>query len=632
MHWHFRRKPSLLKLVLLTLTLLTILNALLKNRSTRASSNPNLHDLSLKRRHVIPTSADHLPFQIGVPFSLSPEVPVLKNSSCLSGFYSLDELKPHLMRPPEDPKSPGANGVAFIPSKLSPAELGEKQDGLARNRFNQFASDRISVHRSLGNDTRPQECVQRKFHHCPRLPDTSVIIVFHNEAWSTLLRTVYSVLHTSPAILLREIILVDDASTQDHLKAPLDLHVQALRIVRVFHQKERKGLVAARLLGAREAKGETLTFLDSHCECFHGWLEPLLAQLLEHPKAVVSPEIAIIDPDTLKFTKPLLNAPARIRGTFDWELNFDWENIPESEALKRNDETYPVKTPAFAGGLFSVYKDFFKHIGTYDDQMEIWGGENIELSFRVWMCGGQIEIVPCSVVGHIFRSRTPHSFPTGLEVIVRNQVRLAEVWMDDYKHVFYRRNKKAASIAQNKSYGHITERLELKERLQCKNFSWYLNNVYPEAFIPELAPALFGSLKNMGSHTCLDTGERKPLRKALVMYLCHYRGGNQHFEYTVQQELRHNTAVQLCVHATIDPEPVRIELCNYKGGSTVPAPQQQWNIKLLSQQYYLLESEVFKKCLTEEDGKVIMKTCNPADRHQQWIFSSSEISRDSEIK
>lgn len=66
---------------------------------------------------------------------------------------------------------------------------------------------------------------------------------------------------------------------------------------------------------------------------------------------------------------------------------------------------------------------------------------------QVWLCGGSLEIIPCSVVGHIFRTKSPHSFPKGIDVVTRNQVRLAEVWMDDYKKIFYNRNKKAAAFA-----------------------------------------------------------------------------------------------------------------------------------------------------------------------------------------
>lgn len=128
------------------------------------------------------------------------------------------------------------------------------------------------------------------------LPKTSIIIVFHNEAWSTLLRTVYSVIDRSPRQLLEEIILVDDNSDRgkknyihylyftficiqfififcllDFLKDALDEHVKTLQVsTKVLRSRKRIGLVNARLLGANNAKGEVLTFLDAHCECTVG--------------------------------------------------------------------------------------------------------------------------------------------------------------------------------------------------------------------------------------------------------------------------------------------------------------------------------------------------------------------------
>ncbi|XP_004274358.1 polypeptide N-acetylgalactosaminyltransferase 6 isoform X1 [Orcinus orca] len=617
-----RRRHMAVRLAMVGSAFVLFLFILQRDVSGReqATEKPWLKSLVSRKDHVLDLMLgavhnlrDSMPrFQIRAP---EPQQTLAStNRTCLPEFYAPAELKPLWERPPQDPNGPGADGKAFQKKQWTPQETQEKKEGYKKHCFNAFASDRISLQRALGPDTRPPECVNQKFRRCPPLPATSVIIVFHNEAWSTLLRTVYSVLHTTPAVLLKEIILVDDASTEEYLKEQLEQYVKQLQVVKVVRQEERKGLITARLLGASVAQAEVLTFLDAHCECFHGWLEPLLARIAEDETAVVSPNIVTIDLNTFEFSKPVQRGRVQSRGNFDWSLTFGWETIPSHEKQRRKDETYPIKSPTFAGGLFSISKSYFEHIGTYDNQMEIWGGENVEMSFRVWQCGGQLEIIPCSVVGHVFRTKSPHTFPKGISVIARNQVRLAEVWMDSYKEIFYRRNLQAAKMAQEKSFGDISERLQLRERLNCRNFSWFLHNVYPEMFVPDLKPIFYGALKNLGMDHCLDVGENNNGGKPLIMYTCHGLGGNQYFEYTTQRDLRHNIAKQLCLYAGADT--LGLRGCHFTGKNSQVPEDEEWKFT----QDQLIRNSGSGTCLTSKDEKPAMATCNPSDPYQHWLF------------
>ena len=71
---------------------------------------------------------------------------------------------------------------------------------------------------------------------------------------------------------------------KDNLGASLDEYMKQLSSkVKILRLKKREGLIRARLAGAEEATGEVLIFLDSHCEAFTGWLEPLIDPISRNP-------------------------------------------------------------------------------------------------------------------------------------------------------------------------------------------------------------------------------------------------------------------------------------------------------------------------------------------------------------
>nr|XP_033771644.1 polypeptide N-acetylgalactosaminyltransferase 6-like isoform X1 [Geotrypetes seraphini] len=538
---------------------------------------------------------------------------------CLPGYYSAAELQPQLRRPPQDPFFPGGAGKAYRVSDLTAEEEMERNMGYAKYNFNAFVSDRISPHRDLGPDTRPPECLAKKFKRCPGLSPVSVIIIFYNEARSTLLRTVHSVLYTVPHFLLHEIILVDDGSTNENLKKMLDRYLRRLPLVRLLRQPVRKGLVGARLLGAEQAKADVLVFLDPHCECWPGWLEPLLERIALNNTLVVSPDVAFINRHTFQFERPVPKPSSHTRGTFDWSLAFMFEPLPQALEDMRTDKTQPFPTPVIPGGLFAISKSFFQHIGSYDPDMQIWGGENLEMSLRVWMCGGKLEIVPCSVVGHVYHKENPHSFPEGSSVMSRNLVRLAEVWMDEYKVLFYRRHMEAARIFKEKSYGDLSQRHLLREQLGCKSFGWYMNTVRSDFFIPELNPRFYGALVNVGLKKCLNVGELEDGKARAGTSKCHGDPALQYFEYSSLNELRHNVKNELCLsvaHPSVERPVFTFQACVAQDGERNVPPHQVF----FYEKGGLLRSQKFNLCLQAERYTLFMAYCNSEEYKQVWIF------------
>lgn len=231
--------------------------------------------------------------------------------------------------------------------------------------FNQLVSDEITLNRTVP-DLREDEC---QFWDYPKdLPKASVVLVFHNEGWSTLFRTVHSVLNRSPPQFLEEVLLVDDKSELEHLHEKLEAEILKPFYhgrVRLIRNSEREGLIRSRNNGAIAARGEVVIFLDAHCEVGYNWLPPLLAPIHADRRTLSVPVIDGIQWDDFSIN-PVYAPNSHSRGLFEWGFLYKEGTVPTKEERRRAHHSEPYYAPTHAGGLFAINREWFKELGWYD--------------------------------------------------------------------------------------------------------------------------------------------------------------------------------------------------------------------------------------------------------------------------
>uniref|UniRef100_A0A665TIA6 Polypeptide N-acetylgalactosaminyltransferase 10-like n=1 Tax=Echeneis naucrates TaxID=173247 RepID=A0A665TIA6_ECHNA len=175
---------------------------------------PNVGLWSLYRDRVFDNSPDEVDAPGGFPPAQDPQLG--RDGVRRKDWHDYEAIKRDASR--------SGNGEQGKPFPLTDADRVDQ--AYRENGFNIYVSDRISLNRSVP-DIRHPNCKQKLYGE--KLPNTSIIIPFHNEGWSSLLRTVHSVLNRSPPQLIAEVILVDDFSDKDSTSSQATCRITSLR-------------------------------------------------------------------------------------------------------------------------------------------------------------------------------------------------------------------------------------------------------------------------------------------------------------------------------------------------------------------------------------------------------------------
>lgn len=231
----------------------------------------------------------------------------------------------------------------------------------------------------------------------------------------------------------------------------------------------------------------------------------------------------------------------------------------------------------------------------------------------MWLCGGQILLVPCSIVGHVFRRHNEYRQKKGIDFITHNFKRIAEVWLDDYKECLYKREpEKYAKI----DYGNVEKQKLIRQNLNCKPFKYFLDHLMPDMKekFPCVEPGVFasGAIQSEADPTmCVDTIPQ-PYKKNSTLSTCHKNltlsEKSMTFVLTWHRNIENENYSYCLVSNTMN-----FEACDYN------FKKQLWYYNLTTHQ---IVNPPSNECLTANLSALSlnMKNCSLDDKNQKWLW------------
>ncbi|MED1472273.1 glycosyltransferase family 2 protein [Bacillus salipaludis] len=209
-------------------------------------------------------------------------------------------------------------------------------------------------------------------------PLVSIIFPVKNEG-EHIQNTLNSLFSTKTEYPL-EVIVVDDNSEDGCCDFLRQANERNIKLV----YANNAGVANTKNIGADYAKGEYLIFCDAHLFFEDYWIDRLLEPLKLGMADCVNPGIAVY-------------GDAKTAG-----FGYTWnENLEPKWNVGRKDV---FAAPLLAGGCMAMPKKVFDDIEGFERGFKIWGREDEEVSFKLWLFGYKCCAVPSVTVIHVFRT------------------------------------------------------------------------------------------------------------------------------------------------------------------------------------------------------------------------------------